>query len=83
MVALDPITQGILHLSGGNTARAVANAHTLMKVFEVVVLFPFMDGSSSNLHGVPGKDATPEDEYELLYSRRGLDPVADNGSVVE
>ena len=68
MVALDPITQGILHLSGGNTARAVANAHTLMKVFEVVVLFPFMGWIvKATYMVVPGKDATPEDEYELLY----------------
>ena len=68
MVALDPITQGILHLSRGNTARAVANAHTLMKVFEVVVLFPFMGWIvKATYMVVPGKDATLEDEYELLY----------------
>ncbi len=68
MVGLDPITQGILHLSRGNTARAVANAHTLMKVFEVVVLFPFMGWIvKATYMVVPGKDATLEDEYELLY----------------
>lgn len=68
MVALEPITAGILHLSGGNIARAVANAHTLMKVFEVVVLFPFMGLIvKATYMVVPGKDATPEDEYELLY----------------
>ncbi len=69
MVALDPITRGHpAHLSGGNTARAVANAHTLMKVFEVVVLFPFMGWIvKATYMVVPGKDATPEDEYELLY----------------
>ena len=57
MVALDPITQGILHLSRGNTARAVANAHTLMKVFEVVA------GMMSN----PGVAAKM---FESLYNSR-------------
>ena len=42
MIALDPIADGILTLSKGNVSRAVANAHTLIKICEVFLLFPFM-----------------------------------------
>lgn len=41
--ALDPIVDFILWLSGGNISRSVANAHTLIKVCEVVMLFPFVN----------------------------------------
>ncbi len=72
LVAIGPITDALLAMSGGNLARAVANVHTLMKVFEVLLLFPFM-GWIVKLacKVVPGKDAAPEDEYELLYIGRG------------
>ena len=42
LFALTPITDGIMHMSGNDPARAVANVHTIMKVFEVAILFPFM-----------------------------------------
>ena len=44
----------------------------LIKVFEVLLLFPFM-GWIVKLacKVVPGKDAAPEDEYELLYIGKG------------
>lgn len=68
MVALEPVTSGILRISGGNPARAVANAHTLIKVFEVVLLFPFMGWIVKATYKiVPGKDMDQEDEYQLLY----------------
>lgn len=72
LVAIGPITDALLSISGGNLARAVANVHTLMKVFEVLLLFPFM-GWIVKLacKVVPGKDAAPEDEYELLYIGKG------------
>lgn len=38
----DPITTKLLELSGGDPGRAVANAHTSIKVIEVIMLFPFM-----------------------------------------
>ena len=71
-MAIGPITDALLSISGGNLARAVANVHTLMKVFEVLLLFPFM-GWIVKLacKVVPGKDAAPEDEYELLYIGKG------------
>lgn len=68
LLALTPITDAILHMSGGNVARAVANAHTLMKVFEVVILFPFMGWIvKATYKVVPGKDPLADEEYELLY----------------
>ena len=41
-VALEPITQFISYISGGNPGREVANAHTLIKLAEVVLLAPFI-----------------------------------------
>ncbi len=68
MFALDPIIKGLLFVSGGSLARSVANIHTFMKVFEVIVLFPFM-GLIVKLTYVlvPGADKKPEDEEYPLY----------------
>ncbi len=72
MLALQPITDALIYISGGNLARAVANVHTLMKVFEVAMLFPFMGWIVKATYKlVPGSDAVPEDEYELLYIGKG------------
>ncbi len=71
LLALDPITDGLLYISGGNLARAVANVHTLMKVFEVAMLFPFMGWIVKATYKlVPGTDEI-EDEYELRYIGKG------------
>lgn len=71
LVALDPITSGLLYISGGNLARAVANVHTLMKVFEVAMLFPFMGWIVKATYKiVPGTDEI-DDEYELRYIGKG------------
>lgn len=68
MIALDPIIDGLLYISGGNLGRSVANVHTLMKVFEVIIMFPFMGWIVKLTYKiVPGKDASPEDEFELVY----------------
>lgn len=40
-VALEPITGIIASISGGNPGREVANAHTLIKIVEVLMLVPF------------------------------------------
>lgn len=40
-VALEPITGIIASISGGNPGREVANAHTLIKIVEVLMLAPF------------------------------------------
>lgn len=68
LFALDSFTDMLMAMSGGNVARAVANAHTFMKIFEVVILFPFMGWVvKATYKVVPGKDGDPEDEYQLLY----------------
>lgn len=72
LLALEPITDALLYMSGGNLARAVANVHTLMKVFEVAMLFPFMGWIvRATYRLVPGTDALQEDEYELYYIGKG------------
>ena len=40
-VALEPVTSIIASISGGNPGREVANAHTLIKLTEVILLAPF------------------------------------------
>lgn len=37
----DVLADQLLQFSGGNVGRAVANAHTSFKIFQVVILFPF------------------------------------------
>ncbi|MFR3036453.1 MAG: Na/Pi cotransporter family protein, partial [Blautia hydrogenotrophica] len=41
-VALEPITAFIQNISGHNPGREVANAHTLIKITEVIILAPFV-----------------------------------------
>ena len=69
LLALRPFTDMMLYISGGNLARAVANVHTLMKVVEVAMLFPFMGWIvKATYRIVPGDDAvSAEDEYELPF----------------
>lgn len=72
LVGITPISEALLDISGGNTARAVANAHTLIKICEVVLLFPFMGlVVKATYKIVPGKDASAEDEYELQFIGEG------------
>lgn len=66
--ANEMITDRLIYISGGNLARAVANVHSLMKVFEVAMLFPFMGWIVKLTYKlVPGKDASAEDAYELTF----------------
>ncbi|MEG2304112.1 MAG: Na/Pi cotransporter family protein [Lachnospiraceae bacterium] len=68
MFALEPISDFIYRISGSDIARAVANAHTSMKVFEVLILFPFTNYIvKATYHIIPGADPSSEDEYELQY----------------
>ena len=69
MVAMDPIAQA-LHSISADDGRFVANAHTIIKIVQVIVLFPF-----SNLIVkltylvVPGKDQKVgyRDTFQLKY----------------
>ena len=68
LLALTPITDAIMHMSGNDPARAVANVHTIMKVFEVAILFPFMGWIvKATYKVVPGQDKKLGDEFKLHY----------------
>lgn len=79
LFALDPFIDSLMAISGGNTARAVANAHTSMKIFEVIILFPFMGWIVKATYKViPGEDGDAEDEYQLLHigGKKIISPTA-------
>ena len=58
----------IMHISGGNLGRCVANTHTIFKVFQVIILMPFMSWIVKLTYLiVPGVDTDVEDEYEMKY----------------
>ena len=71
MFALEPFTAAMLRITGDNVARAVANTHTLIKVCEVIILFPFMGWVVKATYKlVPGNDRDT-DAYELQYIGKG------------
>ena len=59
----------ITTLSGGNIGRSVANAHTLFKVFQVLILLPFSGAIVKMTYlFVPGKDEEVSDSgFKLEY----------------
>ena len=62
----------IMHISGGNLGRCVANTHTIFKVFQVIILMPFMSWIVKLTYLiVPGEDNDVEDEYEMKYMGDG------------
>ncbi len=40
-LAMDPVIELLRYVSGPNIGRQVANAHTIFKLFQVLILFPF------------------------------------------
>lgn len=65
---LDAVTRGIEYMSGGNAARGVANAHTIFKIFEVLILFPVMPWVvKATYFIVPGSDKKESEEFHLEY----------------
>ncbi|HBA68125.1 MAG TPA: Na/Pi cotransporter [Lachnospiraceae bacterium] len=70
MIGMEPVVDGIMAISGQNAGRFVANAHTIIKIFQVIVLFP-----CSNLIVkltyvlVPGDDKKIgyRDSFQLKY----------------
>ena len=69
MVAMDPVVNMIQSISSDN-GRFVANAHTIIKIFQVIVLFPF-SGLIVKLSSacVPGEDKkiNYRESYQLKY----------------
>jgi len=65
---LDYVIQFLQIISGSNIERQVANAHTLFKVFEVAVQFPFINYIVKLTYFlVPGEDPTGEENFVLQY----------------
>ena len=68
MIGSNWIEALIMHISGGNLGRCVANTHTIFKVFQVIILMPFMSWIVKLTYLiVPGEDNDVEDEYEMKY----------------
>lgn len=70
--ALEPITAFIQNISGHNPGREVANAHTLIKITEVIILAPFVKQIVHLTHYIlpekKHKNAQPkEDNYGLQF----------------
>ena len=70
MFGLDYIVQLLHYISGGNLGRCVANAHTLIKIFQVIVLFPFSGWIVKLTYMlVPGEDVKVgyRENFQLKY----------------
>lgn len=68
MFALEPLANALFHASGQNPGRFVANAHTIMKVFQVIILFPFSNQLVKLTYMmVPGNDKKVGDNFTLKY----------------
>ena len=68
--ALEPIADWLMSISGNDSGRYIANAHTLMKVAQVIVLFPFTGLLvKAACFVVPGKDKKVDyrDNFKLQF----------------
>ena len=66
--ALEPLVSMLFNASGQNPGRFVANAHTLMKIMQVIVLFPFSNQLVKLTYMlVPGDDKKVGDTYTLKF----------------
>lgn len=69
LIAMDPVSE-FLHSISADDGRFVANAHTIIKVVQVIVLFPFSDLIVKLTYlVVPGKDQKVGylDTFQLKY----------------
>ena len=70
MVGMEYVIDGIMSISGGNAGRFVANAHTIIKIFRVIMLFPFSNAIVKLTYVlVPGDDKKVgyRDSFQLKY----------------
>lgn len=70
MLAETPIVNTILNFSHADPGRFVANSHTLIKVFQVIILLPFTNLLVKATYWiVPGKDEKVgyHDNFQLQY----------------
>ena len=69
LIAMDPVSE-FLHSISADDGRFVANAHTIIKIVQVIVLFPFSDLIVKLTYlVVPGKDQKVGylDTFQLKY----------------
>ena len=65
---MEYVEAGIRAISGDNIGRCVANAHTIFKVFQVIILFPFANGLVKIANFiVPGQDKDAREKMELQF----------------
>lgn len=58
----------IVKISGPDPGRCVANAHTLFKIVQVIVLLPFTKGIVKLTYlAVPGEEKAGDAQFDLLY----------------
>lgn len=66
-----PIVHGLLAISGQDAGRFVANSHSLIKIFQVIILFPFSSLLVKATYLViPGDDKTKvgyNDNFQLQF----------------
>ena len=70
LVAVGPIVELFSSISGGNPGRCVANAHTIIKIVQVILLFPFSGLLVKMTYLlVPGDDKKVgyRDSFQLKY----------------
>lgn len=70
MIVRTPIVDLIMNLSSDDPGRFVANAHTLIKVFQVIILLPFSSLLVKATYMIiPGKDEKVgyHDNFQLQY----------------
>ncbi len=70
LVAVGPIVDVLGQISGGNPGRCVANAHTIIKILQVILLFPFTGWLVRLTYVfVPGDDrkVNYRDSFQLNY----------------
>lgn len=66
-VGMEPFSDFIMTISGGNIGRCVANADTLYKIFQTVIFLPFTKQFIALTYKlVPGEDAE-EEAFSLKY----------------
>ena len=70
MIGMNQVLDGIMSISGNNAGRFVENAHTIIKIFQVIVLFPFSNLIVKLTYVlVPGDDKKVgyRDSFQLKY----------------
>lgn len=68
MAAGQQVLNLIVRISGSDPGRCVANAHTLFKICQVIILFPFTEGIVKLTYlAVRGEDKTEDTDFQLYY----------------